>query len=85
MTPHHLTPQPVASELGLAHDPTLQDAGFESGIDARNVHAFTDTLQPADAGGLCPVPSSDSESMPCAKVMGCYLFASPWSVAASGQ
>jgi hypothetical protein len=72
----------IAEGLGVPYDPALQDAGFEDGIDARNVMAFKYTLEPAGDGGLCPVPTSGPGSMPCS-VSGCQLFGSPWSAAAS--
>jgi len=74
----------IAEGLGVPYDPALQDAGFEDGIDARNVTAFKYTLEPGGDGGLCPVPTSGPGSMPCA-VAGCRLFGSPWSAAASAK
>lgn len=76
----------VADALGLPYDPTLEDAGFESRADARKVMAFKYTLEPADNGGLCPVPATGPGSMPCAGSSGgCDIFASPWRAAASPQ
>jgi len=72
----------VCEAMGMPYDPALQDAGFESELDARAVIAFKYTLEPGSDGGLCPVPSSGPGSMPCS-VSGCQLFGSPWSAAAS--
>lgn len=76
----------VAGALGVPYDPALEDAGFESRADARKVMAFKYTLEPADNGGLCPVPATGPGSMPCAGSSGgCDIFASPWRAAASPQ
>lgn len=60
----------ISEALGVPYDPSLQDAGFDSGIDGRNIVAFKYVI---DDDGLCPHAWGPSV----------YMFSSPWSASAS--
>lgn len=62
----------ISEAMGIPYDPALEDAGFDSEIEGRNVAAFGYVIE---EDGLCPEFST----------FNFHLFSSPWSLRASAQ